>query len=438
MPIEQLFSAGANSVETALLDHEVTAGPAVKIPNSSAACLRQTQCPACGHCVAGPFYNGGEKPLAMIAWPGSAAEAAQLPKLPLDYVSCLDCGHIYNAAFSYDAVPYVSKPNLMYNRGLIWNGFLQQLRAKVLGFLPENATVIEIGHGDGHFLAGLASERPGGRYIGFDPHGLKDVPHPSVELRATLFDPFVHVPELRPDLIVSRHVLEHLTNPLGLLQGIDTSAGWCQKPIRLLLEVPCVDRAVEHRRLNDFYYEHFSQFTTKSFHRMLVKAHLEVDGLEHAYNGEVVYAFPATSQRLDHLLRFDSAVRFQNDAKKSSANVARQIDQLHACGRRVAIWGGVGKCAAFLNTYGLDARRFPLVVDSDSGKAGTYVPGTGQEIQHCSVLLEKKVDTILIAAQWRSRDIAREISSMNLNCEILLEHDGKLVHYQSGAHPYRQ
>jgi len=57
------------------------------------------------------------------------------------------------------------------------------------------------------------------------------------------------------------------------------------------------------------------------------------------------------------------------------------VAALHATRRPVAIWGGTGKSAAFMNRYAVDAARFPIVVDSDPAKVGTFVPGTGQEIR---------------------------------------------------------
>lgn len=399
--------------------------------------LRVAACPACGYQVACSFYDGGHQPLAMIAWPESREEAARLPRLPLDYVRCLACGHIFNAAFRYEDVPYSQKPNLMFNKGAIWKGFLQEIRDQILELLPATPVVIEIGHGDGHFLHGLAAARPGGKYVGFDPCGAKDSHHPAIEFRQALFNPFQQMSELKPDLIVSRHVFEHLTNPLGLLQQIGIASACVEINPALYLEVPCVDRAVQYLRLADFYYEHFSQFTTQSFHRMLFRAGMEVSGLGHGYDGEVVYAFANFLDRSQQMLRSHSTLDTLTLTKKLPGKIGQQLAALHRSGKKVAVWGGVGKSAAFLNVFHMDADRFPIVVDSDPGKAGTFVPGTGQEIKHRNWLQEHPVDAVLIPSQWRAKDIVGEMESSGVECQVLIEHRGKLIDYHLDPHPYR-
>ena len=76
----------------------------------------QSVCPACGFQIAAPFFNGGAQPLATLAWPASHEAARSMPRLPVDFVRCVECGHVYNPAFDYAQVPYSDKPNLMFNQ----------------------------------------------------------------------------------------------------------------------------------------------------------------------------------------------------------------------------------------------------------------------------------------------------------------------------------
>ncbi len=96
----------------------------------------------------------------------------------------------------------------------------------------------------------------------------------------------------------------------------------------------------------------------------------------------------------------------------------------------MAIWGGTGKSAAFMCRYGVDAKRFPLVVDSDQEKVGSFVPGAGQEIGCRDWLLLLPVDTVIIPPQWRAADIVAEMRSIGVVVKtILIEHRGRLVEF---------
>jgi hypothetical protein len=325
----------------------------------------------------------------------------------------------------------------MFNRAQNWSQFLKNARDTILARLPEKPVVVEIGHGDGGFLAGLAEARPAGRFIGFDPHGTNHR-GAGTEFRQELFEPGQHMPELKPDLIISRHVLEHLVNPLGFLQRVAFEASDKNLPVLAYLEVPCIDQAIETGRTVDFYYEHSSQFTTQSFSRMLALTTHEVLELGHGYNREVVYAFARLGVSSAALHVADEAGNFRAHAEAAKGAVVQQLDAFHKAGTQLAIWGGTGKGAAFMCRHGVDRQRFPIVVDSDQDKVGTFVPGTGQEILFRDYLFKHRVDAIIIPAQWRAADIVAEMASLGIKVDlVLIEHQGRLIDFNREQNPYR-
>jgi hypothetical protein len=104
----------------------------------------------------------------------------------------------------------------------------------------------------------------------------------------------------------------------------------------------------------------------------------------------------------------------------------------------VAIWGGTGKSAACMHHFGVDAARFPLVVDSDPDKVGTFVPGTGQRILFRDALKGMSVDVVIIPTQWRAKDIIAEMAREGIAAgKVLIEHGGRLIDFALEAHPYR-
>lgn len=371
--------------------------------------LIEATCPACSFHVAVPFFDGGSQPLATLAWPVSSPEAKNLPRYPLPFVRCVDCGHIYNPAFEYCHVPYSRKPNLMFNRGVIWSAFISRRQEDIVALLPENPSVVEIGHGDGSFLQELSRMKPG-RYHGFDPHGAFGE-HAGVNYRTELFKPMQHLQELTPDIIISRHVLEHLTNPVGFLQQIAVVATLLNREVLTYFEVPCVDNALLTTRTVDFYYEHNSQFTTESFTHMLKRCAASVEVIGHGYNGEVIYgiAHLGRNGRQHQTEVVAQSNKFFKQSAGDLVGIVKQLNNLYLSGKKIAIWGGTGKSAAFICRYGLDAIRFPIVVDSDPEKVGTFVPGTGQEILFRDYLKEHPVDVLIIPPEWRVSDILMEM-----------------------------
>lgn len=398
--------------------------------------LREATCPACGHHVAVSFYNPGPAPLATLAWPDSEAAAKGMERLPLDFVRCVECGHVYNAGFSYDAVPYMDKPNLMFNKGAEWSRFIDELQSEMLEKLPEAPTVVEIGHGDGGFLASMSKKCPQGRFVGFDPHGAK-VTEGNVELRNDYFLAETHLDELKPDIIISRHVLEHFSNPLGFMQKLSFVASALGAEPLTYWEVPCIDRVLTTRRTVDLYFEHSSQFTTTSFTRMLQRCEVDIENIGHGYDGEVIYGFVRLGRISRHVRQASEAQSWSADTDQALQDIQAQLQDLVQSGKIIAIWGGTGKSAAFMHRYDIDAKRFPLVVDSDPLKAGTFVPGTGQEILFRDVLKQTPADVIIIPPQWRALDILQEMERNGISSDlILIEHKGRLIDFEKDPHPY--
>ena len=360
-----------------------------------------------------------------------------MPRHPHDFVQCPHCTHVWNRLFTYDAIPYLDNPNRMFNKGGIWQGHLADTRNLLLTRLPPAPTIIDIGCGEGHFVRGLAEANNGiGRFIGFDPNSTAETGR-GVEFHARYFDPMKDMATFAPDVVVMRHVLEHLTDPAAFVEQLAWGATALNKPVWFFSEMPCIDRVFETKRLADFFYEHPSHFTTQSF-RTLMQRGGEVIDLAHGYDGEVVYAL--VQLKVAEICKINAAAAraFAKQAEQSQATIRQQLTDLVTSGQRVAIWGGTGKAAAFIHQFHADATHFPLVVDSDIDKAGTFVPGSGQEIVFRDVLKTVPADVVIIPTQWRARDIVAEMAREGITAkQILIEHGGCLIDFALDEHPYR-
>lgn len=394
------------------------------------------QCPVCGHSPAVTIFNAGKKPLATIAWADSQEEALQVPAFEQEYIQCLNCSHVWNHLFDWKNVPYGNKPNKMFNRGATWKDHLSDLSSWLSKSLPSEPTIVDIGCGDGSFLDGMANSYQGkGRFLGYDPSGDVSVDETSIEFYKSLFEPSDHLIEVQPDLILMRHVVEHLEVPSTFLHSLAWASSEVEKPVYLYCEVPCIDRVFDTKRLADFYYEHPSQFTSESFNHLLSSAG-EIVSIHHSYDGEVICGLVELSAGKSQSIK-EKALKYFAASTTSVSNISSQISVLLRQGRRLAIWGGTGKCAAFMHHYGITCEDIRIVVDSDHRKVGTFVPGVGQEIKAPQELLKFKPDILIIPTQWRAQDILLEACDFGIEFDTaLIEHDGSLVDFALGEHPY--
>ena len=106
-------------------------------------------------------------------------------------------------------------------------------------------------------------------------------------------------------------------------------------------------------------------------------------------------------------------------ADNAQDSIAKELHAWLITGLRIAIWGSTDESAAFLETHGLDVRRF-------------QVPGTGQVIRSPDWLLDRPVDIILIPCPWQAADIVRQIDAAHVTYEgILIPQDGRLVDFHA-------
>lgn len=105
-----------------------------------------------------------------------------------------------------------------------------------------------------------------------------------------------------PDLIVTRHTLEHIADPLSFLRQLFDQ---CAEDCFYLFEIPCLERLADGMRFDAIFHQHYHYYDLTSFKRLLK----EVGGeyLDHAYNyqgscgGALLVAFRKAKSRSDEM-----------------------------------------------------------------------------------------------------------------------------------------
>lgn len=384
-------------------------------------------CLACKSVYNYPLARWDDMPLSVLGLPRSHEEALGMRGFVLDVRQCAACGHVFHADFHYDHIPYRNGSNLVYNEGESWKAYQDQLAAEwISAYGLTGKRVVEIGCGEGLFLKRMALA--GNHCIGFEPgpDALR-AEAAGIECYAEYFQGS-RIYDLDADAIICRHVIEHLADPLDFLEDISIAS--CEAGVfpLFLAEVPCIEKALEQNRINDFLYEHVSNFTCNSIRVMFERAGFAVLDVRKRFNDEVVtiVARPRVNPGQDEVRSRAMQYRSNVDAQIARARVT--LESWKDAGERVALWGGTGKGAALINMVGITRDLVDCVIDSDERKVGGFVPGTGQRILPPQTLVDQPADRILICTNWRARDIEREIREVHgLTSELFVMHNHAIV-----------
>ena len=391
-------------------------------------------CLACGHLENHQLGFWRSVPLSVMNLPRSRGEAVGSPTYKLDVRRCARCGHVFHTSFDSDEVQYRENSNLVFNEGQGWLAYQDELAKRWFDDHElAGKRVIEVGAGDGRFLERLKDL--GAETVAFEPGpDAEACADRGLRVHRSYFGE-EQVASEQPDAIVCRHVIEHLADPSAFLRAIRRGAVASNQAPLFLAEVPRIDKALEHHRINDFLYEHVSHFTEHSFRVLFEEAGWEVLDVRRGYGDEVVtlVAQPRLRRR-SRSPEARAALEVVEESREFRENAVVQGDELRSRvagwqeqGRTVALWGGTGKGAALINMCGLTEDLVSIVIDSDPRKQGAHVPGTGQRIQSPAACLEHGVDVILICTQWRARDIEHEITSvLGLTAELYVVYKGRI------------
>jgi hypothetical protein len=231
----------------------------------------------------------------------------------------------------------------------------------------------------------------------------------------------------RADLILCRHVLEHMAHPYEFLvmlrRNIDDQAG----PI-IYFEVPNGASIIRRGAVWDLIYEHCSYFSKQSLYRLFVEAGFKVISLYEAFGDQFICieatpqmrearSCPAKHPETDRTS--DQILSFSESYHKKMKRCLGEINRIYTSGRRMVLWGGGSKGVTLLNMLGIK-HQISHVVDINPMKHGKFIPGTGQEITSPDSLKDYRPDTVLIMNPIYEREIRGTLEEMGMEPELIL------------------
>ena len=182
---------------------------------------------------------------------------------------CDACSLVHNVAFDPSLLSYEADYDTSLHFSPKFQAYAEELSSRLLAEHGDaDLDILEIGCGKGEFLSMLTAggrNRCHGFDASYDEVAESTVGQSGLTIRAEYYSPDRH--ELRADLLLSRHVLEHIAEPTAFVAEM----GRGLKPGgALFFEVPNGLWTLEDLGIWDLIYEHCTYFTepalTRVFH----------------------------------------------------------------------------------------------------------------------------------------------------------------------------
>jgi SAM-dependent methyltransferase len=376
-------------------------------------------CPVCESSTTIEFLTRASVPVHQHLLHEDAESARAISRGSLAMRACGDCGFGFNAAFEPDLLDYGDEYDNTQTYSEDFNTYTDGLvRDLVERHGIRNARVVEVGCGKGAFLKKLVLY-PGANNtgLGFDPTYLG--PDTDLSGRVRFFRRFYDdtAAILPADVVICRHVIEHIQFPLDLLRAV--RAALSHSPdARVFFETPCLEWILRHQVVWDLFYEHCSLFTASSLTLALTRAGFTNISVKHVFRGQ--YLWLEGKVGLDSVSRARSsgevitlAQAFQNQEPERVSIWQDQLRHYHSQGH-VAVWGAGAKGVTYCNLIDPQQVLLSCVVDINPHKQGKCIAGTGHKIVGPEELQPFRVATVLVLNPNYQNEVCRKLRNLGL------------------------
>jgi SAM-dependent methyltransferase len=339
-------------------------------------------CPVCHSEDQRPLLSRRGVPVHQNLLLASRAEARATPLGDLDVRVCLSCGFGQNVAFREELLSYGHGYENTQTFSPTFERHVEQRISEMVAEGVRGKRVLEIGCGKGEFLTALC--RAGGNDgVGFDPSYVG--PDATLDGRVRFVRQLFGSTGLpmAADVVVCRHVIEHVADPVGFLSSIrrvlpDTSDAVTY------FETPSLEWILGGGVVWDFFYEHCSYFSGDGLLNALRASGFGPVEQRPVFEGQYQWlkARPAAEALVLRQASPDLAVLLESYRAREVSLLTRwaeTVDALSSAGS-LAVWGAGAKGVTFVNLLDPTAARVRCLVDINPAKQGHFAPGTGHPV----------------------------------------------------------
>jgi SAM-dependent methyltransferase len=350
----------------------------------------------------------------------ASARAATTGRFAMTF--CRSCTHVFNAMFEEDRIGYTQGYENSLHFSPRFEAFVGALAQRLSStYSISGRTVVDIGCGKGDFLKRLCMINDA-KGVGFDKSfdESRSEAVPGVRFVNDWFSETYA--DLRPDLVVCRHVLEHIAEPMAFLRALRAHPGIRQETV-FYFEVPNALYTLRDMGIWDLIYEHASYFTPSSLRAAFETAGFAVLDAGTSFGDQYLYieARPGAAPRsrssvwnseIETLIR-DFERAYREKIMFWSDYITRRNPQ------QIVVWGGGSKGITFVNVVP-GADRINAIIDVNPHKQGRFAPGSATPVLSPDALRCQPVESILVMNPLYRDEIASAIAELGLTPEITI------------------
>jgi hypothetical protein len=363
----------------------------------------QTECYVCHSNTVVTFLERKNVPVHQNLVIAERHAALQAERGDLTLGVCEMCGFIFNQSFESQKLSYDAAYDNTQTCSPAFDHYLTDLvRHLIEENKVRNSRIVEVGCGKGVFLRMLIeAEGSGNIGYGFDPTYVGPLSALNGRLRFEKRFYDSTCVDSAADVVVCRHVIEHVPDPCALLATIRQTLDHTQQA-RVFFETPCVEWILSHQVVWDFFYEHCSYFTAQSLSTAFQRSGFNVVDVQHVFGGQYLWLEASVASETQPISYRPGNIPGLTKQFSAAETVLRQSHAstlqalIAAEPGKIALWGAGAKGVTYANLIDPDCRSIACVVDLNPAKQGHYLAGTGHPIIDYCQLAEYGVSAAIL------------------------------------------
>jgi SAM-dependent methyltransferase len=285
--------------------------------------------------------------------------------------------------------------------------------------LGPDSLVVELASNDGYLLKQFLPH--GVRVLGVDP--APDQAAAAREAGVPTVEEFFGVDVARrlreehgpADVVIANNVMAHVPELNDFVGGI---AALLADDGLATVENPWVKDLIDHGEFDTIYHEHFCYYSCTSVDALVRRHGMFLNDVEYfpdLHGGTLRWHIGKVEQvsdrardllRAEHEAGVDTFAYYEDFAhrvEQTRSELVAMLEGLKADGARIAAYGAAAKGSTMVNYVGLGSQLLDFVVDRNTYKHGTFMPGVHLPVRPVEALLEDQPDYCLILA-WNFTD----------------------------------